>query len=142
MPWGDWQIWQRYLVSPAALYDAYAYDIMIPIVSPPASVTDASMRKMWVENNAKRIDAVGRRGGVYTILEIRDIATWQTLGQVLGYQELARLHFPGDTWSPPVIIAGDVAAGLRPVLAAQGVALVLAPAPASSPAVAPARPAA
>ena len=138
MPWGDWQIWQRYLVSPHALFDAYAYDVMIEVVSPPASEIDPRIRKMWVENNAKRMDAVGRRGDVLTILEVRDVASWQTLGQVLGYQVLAELHYPGERWSRPMIVAGGVHAGVEPAIRAQGVGLIVVPLPALAPAAAPA----
>jgi hypothetical protein len=127
MPWGDWQIWQRYLISPHALYERYAYDVMIELVSPPAHVVDPGMRKMWIENNAKRMDAVGRRGEVLTILEVRDVASWQTLGQVLGYQTLAELHYPAEQWTRPVIVAGGVHAGVEPAIRAQGVGLVLVP---------------
>ncbi|HEX9439652.1 MAG TPA: hypothetical protein VF909_08220 [Roseiflexaceae bacterium] len=138
MPWTDWQVWQRYLISPHALYERYAYDALLPVQSPPASVTDPAMRKMWLENTGKRIDAIGRIGDAYTILEVRELATWQTLGQVLGYQTLAELHFPGDIWTRPVIVADAIAAGVEPAIRAQGVGLVLVPAPELAPATRPA----
>ncbi len=134
MPWTDWQIWQRYLISPAALYERYAYDVLIDIVEAPAEITDPAMRRMWRENRGKRIDAVGRKADVLTVLEVRELATWQTLGQVLGYQTLVELHFPLEIWSRPMIICGAIAAGVEPAVRAQHVELIVVPAPAPVPA--------
>ena len=127
MPWTDWQIWQRFLASSGALYDSYSYDVMLSAGEPAPLGTDAAMLKMWRENTAKRIDAVGKKAGVYTIIEVRDECTWQTLGQVLGYQALAELEFDGDTWSRPLIVCGTINTGIRPAITAQGINLLILP---------------
>lgn len=49
---------------------------------------------MWIRNTAKRIDAVGERGGVYTIFEARRIAGWSAIAQLLGYRNLWYIQYP------------------------------------------------
>jgi hypothetical protein len=125
MPWTDWQVWQRFLTSPAALFDRYAYDVLLAVGPPPAGVADPAMLKMWRENTSKRIDAVGKKGDVLTIIEVRELATWQTIGQVLGYQTLAELEFTDEHWSRPLILTGAVAPGVEPAIRAQHITLVV-----------------
>ena len=125
MPWSDWQIWQRWIVSELALYERYAYDVLLDVAPVPSTVIDPAMRRMWRENTAKRIDAVGRRGDASTIIEVRELATWQTIGQVLGYQTLAELQYSEELWTRPLIVTGGVALGVEPAIRAQHITLAL-----------------
>jgi len=127
MPWTDYQIWQRFLLSSSALFDSYSYDVLLSIGAPPASVADPAMLRMWRENTSKRMDAVARKGDVLTIIEVRELATWQTIGQVLGYQTLAEREFADEHWSRPMIVTGGIAAGVEPAIHAQHITLIVLP---------------
>jgi len=125
MPWSDWQVWQRFLVSSYALYDAYAYDVeLVAPQSLPANLTP-QMQQMWLRNNAKRIDAIGERGGIRTLIEVRALATFQTIGQILGYQTLFPDAFPGVTISAPMIVCSSAADQIPKIAAAQGITLAI-----------------
>lgn len=129
MPWTDWLVWQRFLASPAALYDSYSYDVMLTTGAPAPPGTTPAMAKMWYENTAKRIDAVGKKADALTIIEVRDQCTWQTIGQVLGYQALAAQEFNDDLWTLPLIVCSTLNTGVEPALRAQHINFVLLPPP-------------
>lgn len=125
MPWGDWQIWQRFVESPAALYDSYAYDVMIHIDAQIPPDLEENIRRMWLENTAKRVDVVARKAEILTVIEVRELTTWQTMGQVLGYQTLFAAAYAEEQLSPPMIVTGGVAAGIEPAIRAQNITLTI-----------------
>ncbi len=94
MTWEDWQAWQHWIAGPGTLWEAYAYDVELWTQPLPEGETDQAMLRMWARNTAKRIDAVGRRRGRYTIFEARRYAGWSAIGQLEGYKWLWHTNMP------------------------------------------------
>ena len=102
MPWEDWQAWRPWLAGPGAQWPRYAYNVHLLTQAMPPGETDPGMIRMWLANTAKRIDAIGDRGGVIDIFEARRFAGWSAIAQLLGYKDLWLINFPalmlGDLW--------------------------------------------
>ncbi len=93
MVWEDWQPWQAWLQTPEAQAYEYAYDVELPVQAAPVGETDPAMRRSFERSNARRIDAVGRRGGEYSIFEARRFTGWSAVAQLEGYKLLWPLFF-------------------------------------------------
>jgi hypothetical protein len=84
---------------------------------------DPAMVRMWWHQNARRIDAVTLEAGSYHIIELREIAGAQTIGELVMYQELARAEWPELPWSNTVLITRNIADPIRATLRAQGITI-------------------
>lgn len=102
MPWEDWQAWAPFMQAHGHQWTDYAYNVRLYTGDEPPAGTDAALAKMWRDNTAKRIDAVGHRAGRFTIFEARRFAGWSAIAQLLGYHDLWQLNYPdlplGDLW--------------------------------------------
>lgn len=102
MVWEDWQAWEPWLRGPGGAWPEYSYDVELFTQGLAPDQSDPALLKMWARNTAKRIDAVGRRGGVHDIFEARRRTGWSAIAQLLGYRDLWLINFPGlalgDLW--------------------------------------------
>lgn len=73
------------------------------------------------------MDAVAKKGDALTIIEVRDLCTWQTLGQVLGYQTLAQDEFNDELWTRPLVVCSALNSGIEPALIAQRISYYVVP---------------
>lgn len=94
MPWEDWQAWQPFVQSLGTAWPEYAYNVRLHVGDPEVPPANQAAIEMWRELTAKRVDAVGRAGGAYTIFEARRIAGWSAIAQLLGYRTLWTLNYP------------------------------------------------
>lgn len=98
----DFSVWRVWLAEKGGQWNRYTYDIELWEGAAPATEADPAMRRMWARAVAKRIDAIGERGGMYTIFETRRGAGWQSIGQLIGYRRLFKSNYPGlileDVW--------------------------------------------
>lgn len=66
-------------------YERFDYNVRIGAgVEPPAG-TPEYLREMAIQNTQKRLDAVAWRGGVPTIVEVKERAVIAAVGQLAGY---------------------------------------------------------
>lgn len=94
MPVGDWVVWQRFLTKFRYDWPEYAYDVELEGSSQAAPDVDPTMRRTWARMIAKRIDVLAFRPAGVTIIEARTRATWQSLGQIIGYRYLLQKQQP------------------------------------------------
>jgi len=92
-----------------------------------AQILSPTMLRTWYTLNARRADAITYDTDKYRILELRDKADAQTLGETLIYQRLAVDEWPELRWDAPAIISRGYAPGT--VRAARSMQLVTFTAP-------------
>ena len=121
MVWEDWQPWSRWLLTPEAQKNVYAYDVEMAVRTAPASELDPAMRRSFERSNARRIDAVGRRDGQYVIFEARRFTGWSAIAQLQGYLMLWPLFFPDDPTPELILVTERIADDLRASAARAGI---------------------
>lgn len=94
MPWDDWTVWQPFMQGPGQAWPEFAYNVRLAVGDPETPPANEAALELWRELTAKRIDALGRRDGRYTIFEARRIAGWSAIAQLLGYRTLWTLNYP------------------------------------------------
>lgn len=113
MPWDDWQPWQPWIAQEGATWPLWAYNVRLYPPDPDPPIPDARDRALWRDLNAKRIDAVGYRADRYTIVEARRVSGYSAIGQLIGYQDLWRLHFPALALEALVLVTESIDAAIR-----------------------------
>lgn len=119
--WEDWQAWQPWLQTEAGKKYEYAYDVELPVRSAPAEISDTAMRRSYERSNARRIDAVGRVGDVYTIFEARRFTGWSAIAQLQAYGQLWPLFFPEIKTPALWLITERIADDIRASAARAGI---------------------
>lgn len=110
MPAGEWQ-----------------YDVRLGGVGADLVDDEHSHKPMWETLLRKRVDAVGIIQARPWLVEVKPVASFAALGQVLGYCWLWE-NEKGATPKPvPVVVCAWEDADLRPIFAAYGVRVVSLP---------------
>lgn len=94
MPWDDWVAWQPFMQGPGRNWPEYAYNVRLAVGDPETPPTNQAAIELWRELTAKRVDAVGRAGGAYTLFEARRLSGWSAIAQLQGYRVLWQLNYP------------------------------------------------
>jgi hypothetical protein len=81
----DGEVWERFLAIHAARFDAFAYDVALGGVIFGGMPMEDHEQKGWQYSTALKIDAIGREGDRYWIIEVRPEATVSALGAALTY---------------------------------------------------------
>lgn len=82
------EIWQRYLDGYGDSYSSFYYNVQIGEDRVTPGIEDAALKKMVEALALKKIDAVGKRGSTWDIIEVRRHAGPGSLGQLLAYETL------------------------------------------------------
>jgi len=102
MPVTDWAVWRAWLARHGHEYEAFAYDVELFSTAVVPTTSDQTWAEFWMRAASKRIDAVGRRRGRWTLFEARRRAGWQSVGQLIGYRQLWPNDYPTkpleDAW--------------------------------------------
>lgn len=126
MVFDDWRPWSAFLRTPEAQDALYAYNVRLAAGDPPASITAPDDRRLWQQLTDKRIDAVGRRADRFTIYEARRRSGWSAIGQLIGYAQLWRLHFPTLEIADLVLVTEHIDDAIRATAARQRIRVWLA----------------
>lgn len=84
----DEPVWERWLALHQAEFLTFLYDIRVGSGAELPSGGDPKYDDMWRDLTRKRIDVIARRPGLDLIIEVKKIAGWTALGQILGYPVL------------------------------------------------------
>lgn len=102
-----------------AEYDTFEYDVSVGAGRDPGAEYSEAVRRGAIENSQLRIDAVARKGGSVTIVEVKDRARPGVIGQIVSYRALWRAQHPGEPEPRCIVVARSllegVEAGLRDV---------------------------
>jgi hypothetical protein len=87
-------IWQKFLDLNPGRFDTYEYDVRVGEgITPPPNL-DANIADMAVSLAKKRIDVIGVKDSIPTIIEIKDYAGLTAVGQLVSYPLLFSREFP------------------------------------------------
>jgi len=84
----DVGIWNKFLDQNAHLFQRIYYDVRIGGIYPGPEYGDEKMRKMYYDNTAKRIDALGELEKELWIIEVALTPGLRATGQVMSYLAL------------------------------------------------------
>ncbi|KKM76710.1 hypothetical protein LCGC14_1377440 [marine sediment metagenome] len=84
----DSVIWQRFISKYPHRFSTVDYDVHVGRGVDTGPISDSNSKRYWAELTKKRIDIVGFKDNLITIIEVKKRATLFTLGQVLGYRFL------------------------------------------------------
>jgi len=90
----DSNIWQRFVSKYPDKFDTVDYDIHVGKGVNTDVLSEEKDKRYWAELSKKRIDIIGYKDNLITIIEVKKRATLFTLGQVLGYRFLYLLDHP------------------------------------------------
>ncbi len=78
-------IWERFLLKHGSDYNTFTYDVRVgtPVIVPPE--VPANIKGDAQTLSLKRIDAIGWKLGKPTIIEVKKIIGFTTLGQAIAY---------------------------------------------------------
>ena len=107
----DYIIWDRFILLYPDRFDTVDYDVHIGSGIMPPEDQPTSDDIQWQALTQKRIDVIGWKDNLPTIVEVKYRVSLETLGQLLGYQVLYSEQFP-EYQNVPLLcvcafIAGD-----------------------------------
>ena len=86
-----------------------------------------AMHRMWYHQTAKRLDAITLERDGYRLIELRQRAGQQTVGELTTYDTISRSEWPTLTWLPARLVTLSVDPIIRRTLASLGFDVVIAP---------------
>lgn len=84
----DTEVWNRFIIKFPTYFDTVDYDIHVGTGVDTSPIPDKTDQNYWSQLTKKRIDVIGYKNSLVTIVEVKKRATLFTLGQVLGYRFL------------------------------------------------------
>lgn len=84
----DTEVWNRFINRFPNRFDTVDYDVHIGKGVDTSPIRNDSNQKYWAQLTKKRIDVIGYKGDITTIIEVKKRAVLFTLGQILGYRFL------------------------------------------------------
>lgn len=94
----DAAVWESFIRIYADKYEAFAYDVAVGGITLEMPEMEEADRLGWQFSTALRIDAVGKEGDRYWIIEVRPDVSVSALGAALVYTMCAQREnvFPGE----------------------------------------------
>lgn len=92
---GDIRVWEQYLGTVEPEFDSFDYDVHVGEGVKPSDDWDETIKTMALALSEKRIDVLGWKNNVPTIIEVKPSASLSAIGQVLCYRELYSSRYPG-----------------------------------------------
>lgn len=114
-------IFRQWLFQRGAEYDRFDYNVRIGEGTDPGEKFSPSVRREYILNTQKRIDAVGWQGAQPTIVEVKDRATASCMSQLLTYKALWPVTFPNTPAPRLLLVTNRVSADMPFVLRANGI---------------------
>ena len=88
MPVGDFQVWDRWRVSAAGLFERLYFNVRVGEPIPMDESLPPELKAMSVALSRRRIDVVGEKASGWSLVELKWDAGAEALGQVLMYKAL------------------------------------------------------
>jgi hypothetical protein len=84
-------------------YDSFDFNVRLGSGFDPGPKYEDNIRRQWIMNTQKRLDAVGYQGNQATIIEAKRRAGLSNIGQLVGYKVLWLRDHP-DTPTPKLLL--------------------------------------
>jgi hypothetical protein len=118
------EIWSRFIQKYPDYFDEVWYDWEIG-----SWRGNEDLKPEWARNRAYlgkyKIDAVGRKGDTYTIVEIKKAATTKALGEIWAYEFMWKQENPEAKKVECVIVTDEEMPNIRQICEAEDVKLFI-----------------
>ena len=84
----DTEVWNRFILKFPDKFDTVDYDVHVGLGADTSPIPNKTSKYYWENLTKKRIDVIGWKNNIPTIVEVKKRASLFTLGQVLGYRFL------------------------------------------------------
>lgn len=109
----DADLWERWLARHALEWEAVAYDVALGGIEPTTPGVSEQDVQMWRYLTAMKVDALLRRAGEYTLVEVRPEASVSALGAAVCYRLLLGRDHPDLVPVSAVVLTEAASADLR-----------------------------
>ena len=122
----DVEIWERFIEANPDIFDVVSYDVPVgdgaefDTVVPHENGGD--MNKLY----QRKIDVVGRKNGMFFVVEVKPRASTSAIGQVQGYVTLFKRDFTINEPVIPMIVTDQLVPEMEFLARDSGVNLVVA----------------
>ena len=120
-------IWGRFLASKGQQYVRFDYDLRVGTGIEPVHDIPDKFKNDYIDLTRKRIDAVGYNGSVATIFEVKNRATFNVFGQIIGYRSLFLKSFPQYSIKELVVVCASIPLEDLEIVSSQGIVVLQYP---------------
>ncbi|MCI0557325.1 MAG: hypothetical protein MN733_02440 [Nitrososphaera sp.] len=122
----DIAVWERWIRSNPSYFDTVDYDVLTGLGATPDPTQPENIQRDHVILTKKKIDVVGYKGNIVTLVEVGPIANARKLGQILLYQELYTADHPQTAMIIPAVCCGALEREIEPLFLKHGIMLLIA----------------
>jgi len=121
----DVEVWERFIKTYPNAYEEVAYDVAVGEGAPVPAGTPENIAADFKLLTQRKIDVVGFSKGEVHVIEVKPIASFTALGQVLGYTKLYLKTAGAGAAAQPVIIAGKLGTDMEHPINEFGVKIII-----------------
>ncbi len=122
----DVAIWERFITANTDIFEVVSYDVPVgegagfdTLVNP---ATGGDVNKLY----QRKIDVVGRKNGMFFVVEVKPRASTSAIGQVKGYVTLFKRDYTINEPVVPIIVTDSLLPEMELLAKSEGVQLILA----------------
>jgi len=123
----DVPIWQRFLDKYGDFYPAVYYDVAVGGPDLSEEELKDPLKRMWLYNNSKRIDAVIKLPDEVMIIEVSTTPGLRAIGQLLTYVVLWQRDDPWQLIEKPYLICEHMDKDLITSASMYGISVIVVP---------------
>ena len=104
----DSLIWTKFITLYPERFDTVDYDVKVGQGVDTTPIPEGKYQQYWAELTKKRIDVIGYKDNLVTIVEVKKRVGLPTLGQILGYKFLYLREYPEITSLGTLIVCSSI----------------------------------
>ena len=104
----DSLIWTKFITLYPERFDTVDYDVKVGQGVDTTIIPEGKYQLYWAELTKKRIDVIGYKDNLVTIVEVKKRVGLPTLGQILGYKFLYLREYPEITSLGTLIVCSSI----------------------------------
>ena len=121
----DTEVWNRFITMIPDKFDTVDYDILVGQGAKVFTIPDKKSQEYWSRLTKKRIDVIGYKDDVITIVEVKKRVGLYTLGQILGYRFLYLREHPEVNFVNTLVICSSITQDDIDVLTHYGIDFII-----------------
>jgi len=121
----DIHVWNKFVLKFPDRFDTVDYDLKVGKGANTESLSQPKDKKTWSDLTKKRIDVIGYKDSIITIVEVKARVGLFTLGQILGYKFLYLLEYPELTSIRTLIVCSSISQDDSSVLEYYGIDFIV-----------------
>ncbi len=118
---GEALIWDRFILANSGYFSRVWYDVSVGSFRGNEEALSPEIQENRVYLGAYKIDVVGERDGVFTIVEVKKSATTKALGEVWLYEELYKKQITPKAPVNSIIVTDEEMPNIREIAEKDGV---------------------